>query len=42
VTDRVAILRDIVAGFDKHDLDRILRHVADDAVFDPDGPRATS
>ena len=32
-------LRDIAAGFDTHDLDRIMRHVAPDAVFEaPRGP----
>jgi ketosteroid isomerase-like protein len=37
--DREAMLRDIAAGFDTHDLDRILRHFADDAVFEsPRGP----
>ncbi len=41
MTDRVAILREIAAGFDTHDLDRILRHFADDAVFEsPRGPEA--
>jgi ketosteroid isomerase-like protein len=39
MTDRVDILRDIAAGFDTHDLDRILRHFADNAVFEsPRGP----
>lgn len=39
MTDREAILRDVAAGFDTHDLDRILRHFADDAVFEsPRGP----
>jgi ketosteroid isomerase-like protein len=33
----MATIRDITAGFDMHDLDRILRHFADDAVFE--GPR---
>jgi ketosteroid isomerase-like protein len=33
----VAALRDIAQGFDTHDLDRIMRHFADDAVFE--GPR---
>jgi ketosteroid isomerase-like protein len=28
------VLREITAGFDEHDLDRILRHFADDAVFE--------
>ncbi len=33
------VLRDIAAGFDSHDLERILRHFADDAVFEaPRGP----
>jgi ketosteroid isomerase-like protein len=37
--NRVEILRDIAAGFDTHDLDRILKHFADDAVFEsPRGP----
>ena len=31
------VLRDIAQGFDTHDLDRIMSHFADDAVFD--GPR---
>ena len=30
-------LREITAGFDAHDLDRIMRHFTDDATFD--GPR---
>jgi ketosteroid isomerase-like protein len=39
VTDRLEVLREIAAGFDTHDLDRILRHFADDAVFEsPRGP----
>jgi ketosteroid isomerase-like protein len=39
MTDRVEILRDIAAGFDTHDLERILVHFADDAVFEsPRGP----
>ena len=33
----LAVLRDIAKGFDRHDLDRIMRHFADDAVFE--GPR---
>jgi ketosteroid isomerase-like protein len=41
VTDHVEILRDIAAGFDTHDLDRIMRHFADDAVFESSrGPEA--
>ena len=36
---RLAALRDIAAGFDTHDLDRIMQHFADDAVFEsPRGP----
>ncbi len=39
MTDRLEVLREIAAGFDTHDLDRILRHFADDAVFEsPRGP----
>ena len=39
MTDPVEILRDIAVGFDTHDLDRILGHFADDAVFEsPRGP----
>jgi ketosteroid isomerase-like protein len=34
MTDRVEVLRDIAAGFDTHDLDRILQHFAQDAVFE--------
>jgi ketosteroid isomerase-like protein len=35
----IDMLRDIATGFDTHDLDRILRHFADDAVFEsPRGP----
>ena len=33
----LAVLRDIAQGFDTHDLDRIMRHFADNAVFE--GPR---
>lgn len=41
MTDRVDVLRDIAAGFDTHDLDRIMRHFTDDAVFEsPRGPDA--
>ncbi len=41
MTDRLDVLRDIAAGFDTHDLDRILQHFADDAVFEsPRGPEA--
>ena len=28
------VIRDIAQGFDNHDLDRIMRHFADDAVFE--------
>jgi ketosteroid isomerase-like protein len=34
---RLATLREIAAGFDTHNLDRIMRHFSDDAVFE--GPR---
>jgi ketosteroid isomerase-like protein len=41
MTDQLDILREIAAGFDTHDLDRIMRHFADDAVFEsPRGPEA--
>src|SRR5438093_2342377 len=37
--DRLGTLRAICAGFDRHDLDAILEHFADDAVFEaPRGP----
>src|SRR4029079_17244278 len=32
--ETVEILRDVAAGFDRHDLEAILRHFADDAVFE--------
>jgi len=35
--DHLDVVREITAGFDTHDLDRIMRHFTDDAVFD--GPR---
>lgn len=36
---RLAVLRDITTGFDEHDLDRIMKHFSDDAVFEsPRGP----
>ena len=36
----VAMLADIAQGFDTHDLDRIMGHFADDAVFEsPRGPQ---
>ncbi len=34
MTDRLEVLREIAAGFDTHDLDRIMRHFTDDAVFE--------
>ncbi|HET8786940.1 MAG TPA: nuclear transport factor 2 family protein [Candidatus Limnocylindrales bacterium] len=34
MTDRTEMLRDIAAGFDSHDIERIMRHFADDAVFE--------
>jgi ketosteroid isomerase-like protein len=37
--EALATLREIAVGFDTHDLDRIMRHFAPDAVFD--GPRGT-
>jgi ketosteroid isomerase-like protein len=38
---RLAALRDIAQGFDAHDLDRIMRHFAGDAVFEsPRGSEA--
>ena len=41
MTDLVDVLRDVTEGFDTHDLDRILRHFADDAIFEgPKGPEA--
>jgi ketosteroid isomerase-like protein len=41
VTDNIDVLREIAAGFDTHDLDRIMRHFTDDAVFEsPHGPEA--
>jgi ketosteroid isomerase-like protein len=37
--EAVDALREIAAAFDRHDLDTIMRHFADDAVFDaPRGP----
>jgi ketosteroid isomerase-like protein len=39
--NKLNVLRDIAAGFDTHDLDRIMRHFTDDAVFEsPRGPAA--
>lgn len=41
MTDRLEVIREIAAGFDTHDLDRIMRHFSDDAVFDsPRGSEA--
>ena len=37
--DAVRMLEQIAAGFDSHDLDGIMAHFADDAVFD--GPRGS-
>lgn len=37
--DSVRMLREIAAAFDRHDLDAILEHFADDATFEsPRGP----
>jgi ketosteroid isomerase-like protein len=36
---KLAVLRDVAAGFDTHDLDRIMRHFTDDCAFEaPRGP----
>jgi ketosteroid isomerase-like protein len=40
MTDRLDVLREIAVGFDTHDLDRIMRHFTDDAVFE--GPRGVA
>jgi ketosteroid isomerase-like protein len=32
--ERLAMLRDVAAGFDTHDLDRIMGHFVDDCVFE--------
>ena len=37
--DAIAMLEAIATAFDEHDLDGIMAHVADDAVFE--GPRGT-
>jgi ketosteroid isomerase-like protein len=37
--DTLRMLEEIAAAFDQHDLDRIMLHFADDAVFD--APRGT-
>lgn len=37
----MSMVKDVAAGFDGHDLDRILSHFADDAIFEsPRGPEA--
>jgi ketosteroid isomerase-like protein len=37
--ETIEMLRDVATAFDRHDLDGILRHFADDAVFEsPRGP----
>ncbi len=37
----MSMIEDVTAGFDDHDLDRILSHFADDAIFEsPRGPEA--
>ena len=36
---RLRVLEDVVAGFDTHDLDRIMRHFTHDCVFE--APRGT-
>jgi ketosteroid isomerase-like protein len=39
MTDHLEVIREIAAGFDTHDLDRIMRHFSDEAVFEsPRGP----
>lgn len=35
--EAMGVIQEVTAAFDRHDLDEILRHFADDAVFD--GPR---
>ncbi|MDL2335352.1 MAG: nuclear transport factor 2 family protein [Chloroflexota bacterium] len=36
---KILVLREIAAGFDTHDLDRIMAHFTDDCVFEaPRGP----
>jgi ketosteroid isomerase-like protein len=38
---KLEVLREIAAGFDTHDLDRIMAHFTDDCVFEaPRGPEA--
>jgi ketosteroid isomerase-like protein len=37
----MSMIEDVTAGFDGHDLDRILSHFADDAIYEsPRGPEA--
>lgn len=31
---RIAILREVASAFDRHDIETIMRHIADDAVYD--------
>lgn len=39
--ETITMLQEIAAAFDRHDLDAIMVHVADDAVFEaPRGPEA--
>lgn len=41
MTDNLEVIRDIAVGFDTHDLDRIMVHFTDDAVFEaPRGSEA--
>ena len=37
--EAIRMLEAVTAAFDRHDLDAIMEHIADDAVFD--GPRGT-
>ena len=37
--DAIRMLEAVTAAFDQHDLDAIMEHIADDAVFD--GPRGS-
>jgi ketosteroid isomerase-like protein len=37
--EAMRVIREVTGAFDRHDLDAILRHIADDAVFEaPRGP----
>lgn len=38
--DAIRLLQEVTAAFDGHDLDGIMSHIADDAVFE--GPRGTA